>query len=667
MCENPLNSQEKLVADEQTKQEITEQTSEIVKTDAAASEPQTEALPEEATPTADTVKTEKESESDTTPETTEEAETVSTSEGEEAQLATKRIFTTKSEVIDQLKELVQSGKLTERAELESLKQTYYKLRHAEAVAARQKFIEDGGNADDFMPQPDTDEDTFKAEMQLLKERRAKFYENQEKEKAENLEKKQNILQGIKDLVANPEEAGKSYDKFKQLQTEWKEIGSVPSEHASELWRNYQHNCEQFYDLLKLNNEFREYDFKKNLEIKTHLCEAAENLANETDPISAFHQLQKLHQEFRETGPVAKDLREEIWTRFKNASTVINKRHQAHFEELKTREEENLTKKTELCEKVEGFQMDDLKTYADWDKATQEIIGIQAEWKQIGFTPKKMNTKIFERFRAACDHFFQQKSEHFKQLKPILAENYAKKVELCEKAEALKENTEWNKTTAVLVKLQKEWKEIGPIQKKYSEAIWKRFNEACNAFFNARNQANAEIRTTENENLKKKRDIIAKLKEITAEAEEDSRQKVRDLMSEWNGIGHIPFKQKDKIYNLYKEQIDRLFEELDMRGNRTRIESFKSRIKNASGNALDREREHLFRTYEQKKNEIITYENNLGFLSAKSKKGNSLLDEMQRKVERLKEELEVIRQKIASVDEKKVEDKKEEETQTPSQE
>ena len=667
MCENPLNSQEKFVADEQIKQESTEQTSEVVNPNALASESPTEALQEEATPTTETVNTEKGQETDETPETVEETEMTSMPEDDGTQTETKRTFTTKAEVIDRLKELVQSGELTERAELESLKQTYYRLRHSEMMAARQKFIEDGGNADDFMPQPDTEEETFKAEMQLLKERRAKFHENQEKEKAENLEKKQNILQGIKDLVANPEEAGKSYDKFKQLQTEWKEIGSVSSEHAPELWRNYQHNCEQFYDLLKLNNEFREYDFKKNLEIKTHLCEAAENLANESDPISAFHQLQKLHQEFRETGPVAKDLREEIWTRFKNASTVVNKRHQAHFEELKSREEENLTKKTELCEKVEGFHLDELKTYTDWDKATQEIIAIQAEWKQIGFTPKKMNTKIFERFRAACDNFFQQKSEHFKQLKPILAENYAKKVALCEKAEALKENTEWNKTTAVLVKLQKEWKEIGPIQKKYSEAIWKRFNEACNTFFNARNQANAELRSTENENLKKKRDIIAKLKEITAESGEDSRQKVRDLMNEWSEIGHIPFKQKDKIYNLYKEQIDRLFEELDMRGNRTRIESFKNRIKNANGNALDREREHLFRAYEQKKNEIITYENNLGFLSAKSKKGNSLLDEMQRKVEHLKEELEVIRQKIASVDEKKVEDKKVTEAPAPSQE
>lgn len=667
MCENPLNSQEKFVADEQIKQESTEQTSEVVNPNALASESPTEALQEEATPTTETVNTEKGQETDETPETVEETEMTSMPEDDGTQTETKRTFTTKAEVIDRLKELVQSGELTERAELESLKQTYYRLRHSEMMAARQKFIEDGGNADDFMPQPDTEEETFKAEMQLLKERRAKFHENQEKEKAENLEKKQNILQGIKDLVANPEEAGKSYDKFKQLQAEWKEIGSVSSEHAPELWRNYQHNCEQFYDLLKLNNEFREYDFKKNLEIKTHLCEAAENLANESDPISAFHQLQKLHQEFRETGPVAKDLREEIWTRFKNASTVVNKRHQAHFEELKSREEENLTKKTELCEKVEGFHLDELKTYTDWDKATQEIIAIQAEWKQIGFTPKKMNTKIFERFRAACDNFFQQKSEHFKQLKPILAENYAKKVALCEKAEALKENTEWNKTTAVLVKLQKEWKEIGPIQKKYSEAIWKRFNEACNTFFNARNQANAELRSTENENLKKKRDIIAKLKEITAESGEDSRQKVRDLMNEWSEIGHIPFKQKDKIYNLYKEQIDRLFEELDMRGNRTRIESFKNRIKNANGNALDREREHLFRAYEQKKNEIITYENNLGFLSAKSKKGNSLLDEMQRKVEHLKEELEVIRQKIASVDEKKVEDKKVTEAPAPSQE
>lgn len=644
---NPISQvelQDELVA--QT-QEAKQQTSEVTNAETAMPKPEAQAPEPETAPAPAKEAEAPAAEDEATIEPTAEA-----TPAPETPAPEKRSYAAKSDVIDRLRELAQGNEVAERTELETLKQTYYKLRHEEVAADRAAFIEAGGNADEYMPKPDTEEDTFKAEMQLLKERRAKHYENQEKEKAENLERKQNILLAIKALVAAPEETGKSYDKFKQLQADWKETGSVPAEHTTELWRNYQLYCEQFYDLLKLNNEFREYDFKKNLDIKERICEAAEKLVNEPDPVSAFHQLQKLHQEFRETGPVAKDLREPVWTRFKAASTIVNKRHQAHFEELKSREEENLVKKTELCEKIEGFHLDELRTYADWDKVTQDIIAIQAEWKQIGFTPKKMNAKIFERFRAACDNFFRLKSEHFKQIKPILADNYAKKVELCERAEALKESTEWSKTAAQLVKLQKEWKEIGPVQKKYSEAVWKRFIGACNAFFDARNKANSEQRTQENDNLAKKRGIIEKLKAITSETEGDARKLVRDLMSEWGEVGHIPFKQKDKVYAAYREQVDRLFTELDMHGVRSRVENFKNKIKNAGSNALDRERDHLFRAYEQKKSEILTYENNLGFLSAKSKKGNSLLDDMRRKVERLKEELETIRQKIASVDEKK---------------
>ena len=559
----------------------------------------------------------------------------------------------KKEIIDYLKELVQNAENAERQELEQLKHLYYKFHHNEIAAARNSFIENGGNAEDFRPEPDVLEDEFKAQMNLIKEKRAKLYQEQERIKAENLQKKTEILDKLKSLAETPEEANRSYDTFKQLQTEWKEIKNVPAEKANELWKNYQHYVEQFYDLLKLNHEFREYDFKKNLEIKTHLCETAEKLADEPDVISAFHQLQKLHQEYRETGPVAKELRDEIWNRFKTASTVINKRHQAHFENLKAQEEENLAKKTALCEKVEGFELDKLQSFAEWDKCTQEIISIQAEWKNIGFTPKKANTQIFERFRTACDAFFKKKTERFKELKETQAQNLAQKQALCEKAEALKESTDWNTTANELIRLQKEWKTIGPTARKNSDALWKRFNGACNYFFEQKGKATAEQRNEENENLTKKKEIISKLEAINTENHEDATQTVHSLMDEWNAVGHVPFRDKDKIYKAYHALIDKLFKELNLTAGRRRLESFKNNLKAVAekeGNNLNRERERLFRAYEAKRNEIKTYENNLGFLNSRSKTGNNLVNEINKKIERLKDELELLNQKIAAIDE-----------------
>lgn len=557
---------------------------------------------------------------------------------------------TKEEVISRLKELVQEADKAERAELEQLKQTYYRLHHAEVVAARDAFIAAGGAAEEFQPEADVLEEEFKAQLGLVKEMRAKLAEEQEQLKQENLRKKQEIIERIKALGADPETADKGYEEVKTLQAAWKEIKLVPAESATELWKTYHLHVEQFYDQLRLNHEFRAYDFKKNLEAKTRLCEAAEKLAEVEDPVSAFHQLQNLHQEFREIGPVSKELRDEVWNRFKEASTVVNKRHQAHFEALKAREEENLVLKTALCERVEAIDLAALSNNAAWEEATKTILETQTEWKGIGFTPKKMNAKIFERFRTACDTFFKAKTEFYKSLRDSLSENLAAKTALCEKAEALKDSTEWSATTAKLVALQKEWKAIGPVAHKVSESIWKRFNEACNYFFEQKNAATQGQRKEEEANLEQKQGVIAKLQALLENPGDNVQQMVRELQAEWNGIGHVPFRKKDKIYKQYREVVDRIYNELHLSAGRRHLENFKKNVADKGGNELVRERTRLMTAYEAKKTEINNYETNLTFFSSKSKTGNSLVEELAKKVERLKEDLGMLAEKINTVNE-----------------
>ena len=545
--------------------------------------------------------------------------------------------------------------------MDYLKTIFYKLHFAEREAAQKAYLDAGGDPEKDSVLPDEDEEVFKAEMGIIKERRAKLFQEQEAEKQENLKKKLDIIEKIKNMATSPEEANKSYQEFKKLQQEWKDIKSVPAEKANELWRNYQLYVEQFYDLLKLNSEAREYDFKKNLEIKTRLCEAAEKLGDEEDVISAFHQLQKLHQEFRETGPVAKDLREEVWARFKAASTVINKKHQQHFDEIRSREEENLQKKTALCERVEAISKEENKNSAEWERHTKEIIEIQSEWKTIGFAPQKMNVKIFERFRAACDDFFGRKAEFFKDMKAKFNENADKKRALVEQAKALQDSTEWKATSDKLIALQKEWKTIGMVPKKLGDQLWNEFLGACNKFFEARNAANAGTRSAERENLALKRDIIAQLKTLAEEGSENVQEKVQELVEKYQGIGHVPFKDKDKLYKEYHEVLDKLYKDLNVNIARRRLDNFKSNLKSMAEHGtdvLDNERSRMLRRYEAMKQEIQTYENNLGFLNAASKKGNSLIDEMNRKVQKLKDECELVRQKIKAIDAENRESKEE---------
>lgn len=560
---------------------------------------------------------------------------------------------TQEEVVARVKELAEADAPAEKQELDALKQAFYKIHKANVAAARAQFIENGGESEAFLPAPNVLEDDFKAAMNVIKQKRAELQAELDRQKEENLQKKQEILERIKVLSATPEEANQAYKEFKELQNQWKELTLVPAEKANELWKTYQLYVEQYYDQLKLNNEFREYDFKKNLEIKTRLCETAEKLNEEADVISAFQQLQALHQEFKETGPVAKELREEIWARFKAASTAVNKRHQQYFEELKQKEEENLAHKTALCEKIEAVDLTAIKTATAWEAQTQQIIEMQKEWRTIGFAPQKMNVKIFERFRGACDRFFTEKAAFFKRLKEEQAQNLAKKTELCEKAEALKDSTDWKATADKLMQIQKEWKTIGAVPKKHSESLWQRFIGACDYFFEQKGKNTASQRGEEKENLQKKEQVIEKLKALLESDEEENKQDaVRELMKEWNEIGFVPFKEKDKIYKAYHETVDQLFKALNMSAARRRLDNFKNNLKNDAkegGQGLSRERERLVRAYENKRSEIKTYENNLGFLTCSSKKGSSLLNEMNKKMEKLKDELNLIGEKIAAID------------------
>ena len=570
----------------------------------------------------------------------------------DTEAAPLKMYASKHEVLERVKELAHSDETPAKDEIDHLKTAFYKLLFAEREADQKTFIENGGDPEAYVMKTDDSEEQFKAEMGLIKEKRAKAFQQQEEEKKANLQRKQQIIEKIKMMSTSPEEANKSYNDFKALQQEWKDIKAVPAEKANELWRNYQLYVEQYYDLLNLNRELREYDFKKNLEQKTLLCEAAEKLADEPDAVSAFHQLQELHQQYREIGPVAKELREQIWARFKAASTVINKRHQQHFEELRAKEEENLTRKTALCEKVEAIAKEENKNATDWENHTKQIIDIQTEWKTIGFAPQKMNVKIFDRFRAACDDFFGRKAEFFKTLKENFAENTKKKKEMVEQAKALMDSTDWKATSDKLIKLQKEWKTIGMVPKKVGDQLWAEFVAACNKFFEARNAATAGTRNEEQQNLDRKKEIIAKLKELLDSAADNVQATLQQLIDEYGKIGHVPFKEKDKLFKEYHKVVDALYKQLNISASKQRLDNFKSSIKSMAKQGedmLDNERGRLMRRYEQLKSEITTYENNLGFLNASSKKGNSLIDEMNRKVNKLKDDLELIRQKIKAID------------------
>ncbi len=561
---------------------------------------------------------------------------------------------TKDEILSRLKSLVEAPVENVRGEVEALKQAYYKIRHNEVEAQKSAFLSQGGAEEDFAIPEDTTEAELKDLLAIYKEKKAAMLAEEEKQKEANYALKLQLIEQLKALCASQDDFNKLYNEFKAIQQKWKEIKQVPEEHANELWHEYQNYSEQFYDLIKINNQFRDYDFKKNLELKTALCETVEKLEVEPDVISAFHQLQKLHQQWREIGPVAKDLREDLWARFKAASAVINKRHQQYFEDLKAKEQENLVAKTAICEQIEGIDYAKLKTFKDWDKKNSEVLDLQQQWRTIGFTPKKFNTKIFERFRAACDIFFSRKVAFFKEKKVEMEKNLEKKRALCEQAEALKDSTDWKETTDKFVALQKEWKAIGQVPFRHSDAIWKRFITACDYFFAQREQTLSSQKSEEQANLKAKKELIEKVKSLDESLEPDEAiNLLKDYMAEWNTIGFVPFRDKDKIYKAFHQAVDAQFDRLKVDRQDRRIRSFRSNLSEMAGKGkgkLYTEREKLMRSYDRMKSELQTYENNIGFLSVHSKGGSGLIKEMERKIASLREEMELIVQKIDAIDE-----------------
>ena len=570
------------------------------------------------------------------------------------EVGAQQMLSTKQEIIDLLKSLVENANADLKEKIDYLKQSFYKVHKQEVENARKAFLEAGNVLENFITEEDSLEIEFKALLNNWREKRAEKLAEQEKQRKSNLEKKTQIIEDIKTLTDSTEDIGKNFPEFRRLQQSWKETGSVPQDQVNELWKKYQMQVERFYDLLKINNEFREYDFKKNLEIKTILCETAEKLAEETDVVIAFRQLQKLHEDWRETGPVAKEFREEIWNRFKNASSIINKNHQGFFERLKTIENDNLTQKTAICETIESIDFSLLKSYKEWDAKTAEIIHLQEQWKAIGFAPKKVNIKIFERFRSACDHFFRQKSEFYKASKDVLNQNLDKKKSLCEKAESLKDSIEWKTTSDALIQIQKEWKTIGPVPKKFSDSIWKRFIAACDFFFEQKEKNAPSQKNEEQQNLAAKKELIDQIEAITAEIpDEEALKLIRELSTKWNNIGHVPFKEKDKIYKTWHEAMDKQMERLHLDKNNRRLNNFQHNLEDMSSKSQGKvlhERERLLRQFDHLSSEIKTSENNIGFFTmSKSSKGG-LLDEMKKKIDELKEERDLIYKKIKMIDE-----------------
>lgn len=563
---------------------------------------------------------------------------------------------TKEEIIKRFEEILQNIENVGRQDIEHLKQAFYKIRKHETDAARKAFVENGGDADAFVPEADEYEQKFKELVSAIKEKRTEIAKATEQLKEENLEKKNRIIEKIKEFISSGEDVNKYYNEFKQLRQEWNDIKLIPQEKATELWKNYQLYVERFYDLLKINNEFRTYDFKKNLELKTALCEAAEKLEEEPDVVSAFYQLQNLHHEFREIGPVAPEMREEIWGRFKKASTVINKKHQQHFEELKAKEQGNYEAKQAICEKIESIDCTALKTFADWDEKTNEVIALQSEWKTIGFAPQKLNVKIFERFRAACDAFFKAKSEFYKTIKTEKNENLQRKIALAERAEALKDSTDWKKTTEELTRLQKEWKTIGSVSKKYSDAVWNRFISACDYFFEQKKNMFAGQKSEEQANLAAKQELIEQIESIPEDADPaEALKTVKELQEKWNSIGFVPFKEKDKIYKRFIASVDKWYDSYRQGVSDRKISVFKDnidRIASKDGNAVNglyRERDKVVKMYESMKSELATYENNMSFLNVSSK-NSSFMQEINKKIEKLKSDIKLAEEKLAAIDE-----------------
>lgn len=560
----------------------------------------------------------------------------------------------REDLLAELRKIVDSNSAESHKEVTAIKQAYYSVRNREVESELAAFIEAGNPADAFVSTPDSVEAEFKELLNLFKERRMAFLEAIEMMRKENLEKKNEVLARMQSIVDDIDTVNLNFQKFQQLQQEFKNIKEVPESAETEVWKKYQSIVEQFYDLLKMNKELRDLDFKKNLELKNGIIAEAKALQEEPDVLTAFRKLQDLHLRWREIGPVAKDLRESIWDEFKALSTEVRKRHQEYFEEKKAREQRNEDEKTKLCEEIEQIDIESIKGVGEWEKTTKTIMDLQAKWKTLGYATRKANNTLFARFRKKCDEFFGAKAEFYKKMRENFSENLRQKTELCEKAESLKETvTDLKKGVEEALKLQADWKKIGPVARKHSDAIWQRFSAAINYFFDERKKQASATRKEENANLEVKRQIVEDLKAISPDTDRESAvAKVKELQAKWQQTGFVPYKHKEKLQEEYRLVVKNLYDTFDIRGVKARMNRFESQIDELKGNEgkLNRERDRLIRAYEQKKGELKTYENNLGFFNIKSSAGNSMLQEMERRIASIKQELAEIEKKIAILDE-----------------
>lgn len=540
-----------------------------------------------------------------------------------------------------------------REEINALKQHFYTFRKAEQAAEKEAYVAAGNEPESFEPTESETESQFKALLNDVKDKKAEQVARLEAEREANLKIKDEIIAQLLEMSADADNVNREFPRFRELQQQFKTVGEVPATAVTDQWKRYQDAVEKFYDQYRINKDLRDYDFKKNLETKTLLCEEAEKLAGEEDIILAFRRLQGLHDTWRETGPVAKELREDIWMRFKDASAIVNKRYQAFFEERKAREQANEDAKNALCERVEAIDPAAISSYKDWDEQTAKVLAAQEEWKGLGYASKKNNNRLFSRFRAACDKFFTAKAEFYKEVKDRMAENLRLKTDLCEEAEALKESTEWRKTADRLVELQKKWKTIGAVPKRQSDAVWKRFQEACDYFFEQKKKDLSDTRHAEQAALKAKKAIIATLKEVAdGTAVDEVAALIKKCDTDWRGAGHVPFREKDSIYEEYRAVVSELQNKYGLSRAGRSMARFESNLAELTdARSLNRERERLVRIYENKKNELKTCENNLGFFTTKSRSGNAMLQELERRIVGIKDEIEQLRVKISKIDEK----------------
>ena len=557
---------------------------------------------------------------------------------------------TKEELVEAFSKMLSEQPVQSiRRDVEALKIAFYRLRRQEVEAQRRQFIEQGGHAEEFQPSIDGAEVQLKECFKEYRRLRDEFMANLEAEKEENLKLKLEIIEQLKELVNSDETLNHTFNKFRELQARWKEIGIVPAQNVKDLWETYNLHVENFYGFIKINKELRDLDLKKNYEQKVALCEAAEALVLEPSVVEAFHKLQKLHDEWRETGPVSHEYKEPLWERFKSASSRINKRHQEHFEQLKAEQVKNLALKSELCVVAEELSQQPLTSRKEWNKASERLLEIQKTWKTIGFAPKKDNNRIYERFRLACDKFFEAKRNFYAEMKTEMEHNLQLKTEICEAAESLSGSDEWKKTTEELIALQARWKKIGAVSRRHSDAVWKRFRAACDQFFERKAAHFSGVDSEHEDNLVKKLALLDEME--AADVKAGGYEQIRSFQRRWGEIGFVPIKQKDAVQKRYKAAIDHLFDGLRSSERDRSMNRFRDKVssmRQSGDKRLRSERERLYNKVRQMEQEIALLENNIGFF-AKSKSADSLIADVKAKIERYRTEMEAAIEKVKMID------------------